>query len=88
MGAQHTFKFGVGTRTSQRDVRRRAQYRDVHLLLEQLLYTSDGRNLRGKYGYWRQRRSRQGRGHVDNWSLWRRTAESIGSKLTVTPHPH
>ena len=83
-GGQHTFKFGVRYENISNDMSTGAQYPTFTYYWNTAYNTSDGRTLRGKYGYWRQRQiTTRGEASSDNWSLWAQDSWSLGSKLTI-----
>jgi hypothetical protein len=84
MGGQHTFKFGVRYENIANEMENGAQYPTFRFSWNSTYTTSDGRALRGTYGYWRQRQIiTKGEATSNNWSLWAQDSWSIGSKLTI-----
>lgn len=84
LAGQHTFKFGVRYEHLTNEMNDGAQYPTFTFYWNTTYNTSDDRNLRGTYGYWRQRQiTTKGEAVSGNWSLWAQDSWTINNKLTI-----
>jgi hypothetical protein len=82
---EHNFKFGARFEHVKNDARSGNQQPTISLQWNRALTTSDGRTMRGRYGYYTVTRGliSEGEATSNNWSLWLQDSWTLHSKLTV-----
>jgi hypothetical protein len=84
LAGQHTFKAGLRYERVNNQENSGNQYPIFNMYWNSTRTTSDGRRVRGTYGYWRARQiGTFGEAHSDNWSLWVQDSWTIANKLTI-----
>jgi hypothetical protein len=82
---EHNFKFGARFEHLKNNARSGNQQPTIALQWNRALTTSDGRTMRGQYGYYTVTRGliSEGEATSNNWSLWLQDSWTLHSKLTV-----
>jgi len=84
LAGEHQFKFGARYERLGNDVDSGAQLPTVSLNWNRAFTTSDGRTVRGPYGYYTITRSyTEGAVSSNNWSFWAQDSWTIKSNFTI-----